>query len=307
MEASDYFDRLAARRIPVVLDEDSAAAQVAALGFPVERLEDHDFTAPQAPPSLLVITQEASIGRLHGLWGSAQSAFAYLALAKFDGSPRALGAAFARLLATDHSAALARRAETYDRILSCQDLEITTAGGVLHCHMNDELEIANGGSTLEPGMLYSVAEFFEASVVNLEEERSSFWVEGELGFEGFIYLCNSGALKARLGPALDELQRRAASGPSSLRFTDNAVDRVVMGGADMTGPFLAMLEGKERGAAATELGLGCADVPIAEDWGLNMALHKTGLGAYVGIGKGLDLPHIDFVARGAAIRFTSPA
>lgn len=307
MEARDYFDRLASRQMPIVLDEDSAAAQVAALGFPVERFEDHDFSAPDAPPSLLVITQEASIGRLHALWSSAQSSFGYLALAKLDGSPRALDAAFTRLLATDHHAALTRRDETYDRMLSCKDLEITTAGGVLRCHMNDELEIANNGSALEPGMLYSVAEFFEASVVNLEDERSSFWVEGELAFDGFIHLCNSGALKAQLGPALDDLQRRAASGSNLLRFTDNAVDRVVIGGADVTGPCLAMLEGKERGAAVTELGLGCADVSGAEDWSLNMVLHKTGLGAYVGIGRGLDIPHVDFIARGASIRFTSPA
>src|SRR5690348_9611121 len=113
MEARDYFDRLASRQMPIVLDEDSAAAQVAALGFPVERFEDHDFSTPDAPPSLLVITREASIGRLHALWSSAQSSFGYLALAKLDGSPRALGAAFARLLATDHHAALTRRDETY--------------------------------------------------------------------------------------------------------------------------------------------------------------------------------------------------
>lgn len=305
MDASEYFQRLTSRSIPVVLDDESAAAAVAALGFPVVRFNDYDFLSPQDHPALCVISEPSSIGRLHALWRTTEALFCHLSLAKFDGSAKNLSYAFERLLSLDHAAALARRAETYDRILSCQDLEIVTAAGILRCHMKEELEIPNPGTDIEPGWLYSIAEFFEASVVNLEGERSSFWVEGELACDAFIYLCNSSELKARYAARLDELLCRIAAERASLRFADNRLARITVGGDDVTSLFMELTEGKERESAVTELGIGCAEFRAPLSLDRNVVLHKSGLGAYVGIGKGLHLPHIDFIAAGAEIRYSS--
>ena len=163
------------------------------------------------------------------------------------------------------------------------------------------------GDTLEQGFLYSVAEFLEASVVNLEGERSTFWVEGEFPFDGFIHLSNSAALKERWGGMLDEFMRRSREGANLVRFADNVIDRLVVGGVDVTSALAALSQGEERGMAATEFGLGCADAEAAEPFGVNSLLHKSAGGAYIGIGKGLRIPHIDFIARGATIRFIPAA
>jgi len=303
MEASDYFDRLVSRSIPVIIDDEGAAPALSALGFRIERFDDRDFTDPNGEPALVVITRVSSIEKLHALWGQAATLFCHLSLAKFESSPKSLAYSIGHLLSLDHRAALERRTESYDRLLSCQSVEVETAGGVLRFHVGDEIEVANCGTLIEPGQLYSAGEFFEASIVNLEGERSSFWVEGEIEFDAFIHLSNDAELKERHGPALDDLVRRAASGGNALRFVDNRLERVVVGGSDVTATFLEMTEGKERGGAATEFGLGCADLREAEDRTINAVLHKARRGAYVGIGKGLHIPHIDFIAKAAEVRF----
>lgn len=303
MEASEYFQQLVDRTVSLVVDDVEAAAMGRSLGFPVTLFDEYSFSETQERPALVVITQTASIPRLHALWGKAAAPFCHLALAKFDGSSASLSYALQRLLSADAAAALSQRADTYEQMLSCQDLEITTTAGVLHCHLRDELEIPNSGDEIQPGWLYSIAEFFEASVVNLEEERSSFWVEGDFACEGLIYLCNSAELKARFAPQLDDVLHRVATAGATLHFTDNRIDRLRVGGQDMTESFLALLSGLERESAVTELGIGCSKFGTPMEGGRNVVLHKSELGVYIGIGKGLHIPHIDFVSRNAQLRY----
>lgn len=306
MEAGDYFALLRERAIPVVLDDPANTPALTELGFRIVAFDDYDFLTQQERPALVLLTRMESIGRLHALWGASAALFCHLALAKFDSDPQSLAYTLAQLMFVDPAAALARRAQRYDQLLSCQDLEIRTAAGTLRCHMQNELEIPNPGTVIEPGCLYSIAEFFEASVVNLGSERASFWVEGDLSCDGLIYLCNNGVLKAQTAPLLDDLLRRAASGRSSVRFEDNQLARVILGGEDVTSAFLALTAGKEAEGAATEFGLGCAEFGAEARLHRNVVLHKSGPGAYVGIGKGLYLPHIDFIARGAELVFLGP-
>jgi hypothetical protein len=169
--------------------------------------------------------------------------------------------------------------------------------------MRDELEIPNPGAEVEPGWLYSIAEFLEASVVNLEDERSSFWVEGDFSCDGIIYLCNTPELKARFAAPLDAWMKQLAQSRGTLRFDDNRLTRLLIGELDVTEQFLALVNGQERESAVTELGMGCATFHSPEDLSRNVVLHKSAHGAYVGLGKGLHLPHIDFVAKGAALHF----
>lgn len=310
MDASTYFELLRNRALPVVMDDEEAAVAVTALGFPVSRLEDYDFLTPQELPSLVVLTQAASIPRLHALWGNSAVRFCHLCLAKFDGSLQSLSDSFARLLSIDYGATLARRAETYDQLLSCQDVEIVTASGILRCHLNDELEIANAGKLVEPGWLYSIAEFFEASVVNLESDRSSFWVEGALFCQGLVYLCNSADHKERFGPQLDALLHTVAEHGVTLHVANNRIERIVAerSGQDLTATLMAVTQGRERESAVTELGFGCATFADAmtSTYDQNVVLNKSRLGAYVGIGKGHEMPHLDFIAPKAQLRFVSP-
>ena len=71
----------------------------------------------------------------------------------------------------------------------------------------------------------------------------------------------------------------------------------------MTESFLALLSGLERESAVTELGIGCSKFGTPMEGGRNVVLHKSELGVYIGIGKGLHIPHIDFVSRNAQLRY----
>ena len=118
MEASEYFQQLVDRTVSLVVDDVEAAAMGRSLGFPVTLFDEYSFSEKQERPALVVITQTASIPRLHALWGQAAAPFCHLALAKFDGSAASLAYALQRLLSADAAAALGRRAATYEQMLS---------------------------------------------------------------------------------------------------------------------------------------------------------------------------------------------
>jgi hypothetical protein len=52
-----------------------AAAMGRSLGFPVTLFDEYSFSEKQERPALVVITQTASIPRLHALWDKRQPRF----------------------------------------------------------------------------------------------------------------------------------------------------------------------------------------------------------------------------------------
>jgi hypothetical protein len=286
----------------VLVDDALASDFLTARGFVVEAFDAYDFSKANDSPVLVVATNISCIPKLHALWGEAATPFCHLALAKFDASLESLGYALDQLLSVNHAEALARRSARYEQLFSSSQVDVRTGNSVLHVHVGDEVEVANGGTTIEPGVLYSAFEFFEASVVNIEGERSTFWVEGTLEFDALIHLSNNAEQKMRYGSELDDLVRRASSNKNVLEFVDNKLSRIRFGGEDVTASFLSMMV-EDRGTSATEMGFGCADFCLPEDLRTNSVLHKARQGVYVGIGKGQLVPHVDFVAKGAEITF----
>jgi len=227
----------------------------------------------------------------------------HLALAKFDASPRGIEYSLSQLLSVDFFDTLARRGKFYDDLLSCDEVDVVSPHGVLCCRFGGAVEVANNDVEMEPGWMYSVAEFFESSIVNLEADRSSFTVNGDFGFDGLIYLCNKDELRAQWGRALDELVRLSTSGHNVATFVENQIVRLVVGGQDKTALLLELITGKERQGSATEFALGCVDFPLAQDWTINSVMHESTNGAHVGIGMGREIPHIDFIAKRPDLRF----
>lgn len=303
MDAGEYFRLLGQRRLPVLFDSDWVGAALRERGFSTCALDDFDFAAPTAAAVLVVLAELSAQDRLLAQWETTQARVCHLSLARYAATPQDLHYALDRLLATPVASVLARRAATYDSLLSCERVELTTAAGVLTCHLGAELEIPNPGAELRTEWLYSVAEFFEASLVNLSGERSSFWLEGELAFEGLIHLCNEDAQRTAFAPLLHELSRSAARGGNRLILRENAIERLLLGGEDYTERLYEAYAGRERGGAVNELGFGCVEPIGPLDWGRNALLNKSAGGAYVGIGMGHLLPHIDFIASGATCRF----
>jgi len=300
LDATEYFRRLHDRSLALVVDDAAALALARRLGFQGEAFATADFSSDEANPALVVATKLTTVGALYDRWDSTARRFCHLSVARYDPGAETLGYGLAQLLAVDGPAALARRAAVYESLLSCDDLEIGSGAGVLRVRGAQELEIANMSPEVRSGWLQSVTEFLEASMVNLEGECSSFSVDGVFAFAGLTYLYNTAESRDAYRAPLESLMRRAARGHNRLELVDNRIVRVQLGGEDATGAVLGLLGGKERGAAVTELGFGCAQ--WTPDWTRNAPLHKCS-GVFVGVGMGGDLPHIDFISPGATVRY----
>lgn len=307
MDAIRYFDLLKARELLFIIDDRRWQGLLEQHGVPFVHFDDHDLSAPEQPPLFFWITQLEYHRKLMGQWKDATFISSHLALAKFDTSPECMSYSLAQFLSVDFADALARRIQYYDAMLAARDTCVVTAAGELRCRFRDEVEVANNDTQFQPGWLYSVAEFFESSIINLESEQSSFTLDGDLAFTGLIHLYNNPALREQAGPAVTEMQRLASAGRDNVvSFKDSRVTRLVVGGEDRTAVLHELTRGKERDVCATEFALGCVDFPQGEDWSFNCVLNESTLGAHVGVGMGREIPHIDFIAKGAELRFVAP-
>lgn len=307
MDANEYFDLLTRRKLPIIIDDEQWRELFVEHGFEVHHFDSGDFLGSQAQPSFAMITRLDYHAKLMARWSESKAVSSHLALAKFDSSPRGIAYTVSQFLSVDFTDTLARRAQYYDSLLSCKDAQAVTSAGVLTCRFRDEIEVANSDVEMEPGWLYSVAEFFESSIINLESDRSSFTLDGDFGFDGLIYLCNNEQLKSGVNTALAALMQLAARGDNAVRFVDSRIERLIVGGQDKTDVIQAMTRGKERGTAPTEFALGCVEFPQTQDWSINSVMNESSNGAHIGVGMGREIPHIDFIAKGAELRFLGPS
>ncbi|WAS91506.1 hypothetical protein [Nannocystis punicea] len=303
MQATTFFKRLFDRTMPVLVDDARHLPFLARRGFTARPIGDFDFASTTAQPVFVIFTEAAAHEAFLQRWGEIPGITAHLSLAKFDTSPEIIEYSIDQLLDIDFAATLARRSAHYDAILSCDYAEVTPPHGPLRCSMGESVEIANRDDEMEPGWLYSVSEFLEASLVNIERDRSTFCLDGEFAFDGLIYLFNNPELRSRVGWMLEEWVRLAARGGNSATLVGNSVTRLTLGGLDRTEQLLELTGGKERQSAATEFAFGCVDYSLAaQDWSRNSVMHESFWGIHVGIGMGQDIPHFDLIARRAECR-----
>ncbi len=303
MHATEYFKRLFAREIPVVVDNPEYIASLKGRGFEVLEYGEVDFRE-RRDPCFVLFTRSASHEEFLQLWDEVPAITAHLSLTKFDLTPETIEYSIDQFLGIDFAATLERRAAFYDSLLSCDNVEVVPPQGPLMCAMGEEVELADRADEMTPGFLYSVSEFLEASVVNLAADRSSFILDGEFAFDGLIYLCNNPGLRAEVGELFKEWVRLASKGSNSATFVNNAITRFVLGGVDVTQRLLEVTGGKERGSSATEFAFGCVDYELeSQEWWRNSVMHESFHGIHVGIGMGQQIPHFDLIARGAAARF----
>jgi hypothetical protein len=306
MDAFEYFDLLTARKMPFILDEPALTAFVEKQGFHVVAFNDYDFTDPKAETHFVLMTRPECHDRLMTLWEKTPGISVHLALSKFDTSIKGLEYSLTHFLSVDFAGTLKRRADYYDAMLSCDSLDVITSAGSLRCKFGAEVEVANSDVQLAPGWLYAISEFFESSVINLEAPRSSYTLDGDFGFDGLVYLCNNPELKGRWGSALEELLRRSREGNNVATFANDELVRLTVGGVDQSKLLAEMTTDKERGRATTEFSMGCARFPLSQDWSINSVMHEGSDGVHVGIGMGKEIPHIDFIAKGAERRYHAP-
>lgn len=307
MDAFEYFDQFTSRKLPFILDEPALSAFVEEQGFRAVGFHDYDFMAPKAEPHFVLVTRPECHEQLMTLWEKTTGISAHLALSKFDTSIKSLEYSLTHFLSVDFADTLRRRADYYDAMLSCDSLDVITSAGSLRCRFGAEVEVANSDVQMAPGWLYAVSEFFESSTINLAAPRSSYTLDGDFGFDGMVYLCNNPDLKGRWGHVMDELLRRAREGDNVATFANDELVRLVVGGVDRSEILAEMTTDKERGRATTEFSMGCVRFPLSQDWAINSVMHEGSDGVHVGIGMGREIPHIDFIAKGAERRYHAPA
>ncbi|MCB9528824.1 MAG: hypothetical protein R3F65_24710 [bacterium] len=303
MNVRQYFERIHQRDVTLVVDDAMVGERLARHGFDRVLFDAHDFSRPDARPVLMVLSTLAGHDRLADLWDVSAGIVAHLALAKFDRSIEAVDYSFDQFLRIDLPDALDRRAGVYAHALRADRVEVTTRAGVLTARFADEVEVANADEIMEPGWLYSVAEFFEASIVNVEADRSSFTVDGVLGFDNFIYLCNKESIREMAGPLFAEMVAKSTRGDNVAWFEDNCLTRLRIGGEDVSDRMMPVFAGKGRGLSATEFAFGCVALDGSQDWTINTPMHEGARGVHVGLAMGLEAPHCDFIARDAKCRY----
>lgn len=301
MDAREYFRRLLERQLVLVADEASAVPSLRGWGE-AELLDQDPLYTTADRPALVVASKLETVGLLYDRWEDPLSPLAHLSIARYDASAAAARYAMEALFGLDASGAVERRAERYQALLSCDDVEVLSGASELLIRCAEELEIANMDGDVRPRWLQSVTEFLEASVVNIEAETSSFAVSGTLEFDGLSYLVNTPEVRDAYGPSMRELMLAAArGGDNQAHFVDNRLDRLIVDGEDLSALFHGLYSGKERDAAVTEFGFGCAR--FSPDWTVNSPLHKCSEGIFVGVGMGHLLPHVDLISTRARPRF----
>lgn len=307
MDAREYFRRLLERQLLLIADEPSALPLLRDWGEAELLDQDALYTTPDRP-ALVVASKLETVGLLYDRWEDPLSPLAHLSLARYDAGAAPARYAMEVLLGLDASGAVERRAERYQALLSCDDVEVLSGASELLIRCAEELEIANMDGDVRPRWMQSVTEFLEASVVNIEDVTSSFSVAGTLEFDGLSYLFNTPEVRDAYGPPMRELMLAAArGGENRAEFVDNRLDRLIVDGDDVSALFHELYSGKERDAAVTEFGFGCAR--LSPDWTVNSPLHKCSEGIFVGVGMGHLLPHVDLISTRARPRFVerSPA
>jgi len=304
MRAIHYFERLFGRDMPVLIDDVRHLPFLARRDFSALPLAGFDFGHTLTEPVFVVFTEASAHAAFLQRWGEIPGITAHLSLAKFDSSPEGIEYSLDQFLGVDIPATLARRSAYYDAVLSCDNAEVAPPHGPLMCSMQESVEIANRDDEMEPGWLYSVSEFLEASLVNIERDRSTFCLDGEFSFDGLIYLFNNPDLRECFGPMLAEWMRLATRGGNSALFTANSLTHLTLGGLDRTHQLHELTRGRERQSAATEFAFGCVDYDLADqDWTRNSVMHESFWGVHVGVGMGQEIPHFDLIARRAECRY----
>ncbi|MEH2067805.1 MAG: hypothetical protein V7K47_06500 [Nostoc sp.] len=219
----------------------------------------------------------------------------------FDGSLAAIQYSFNQLISGDIQQALEIRDILYDKIADIKSelYLLDSRGSKLNCQLSESIEIANADVELEAGWFYSVAEFWESSVVNTKANKSSFSVNGIFYFDGILSQTTTQETKENNWKPLKYLTDKVVSSQEKyLQIEDNAITQLIIDGQDETSILLDMTYNLERDLSLTEMAFG-ANKHIGEkiDWSINSVVNEGIDGTHVGIGMAQKAPHIDFISQ----------
>ena len=296
MMVVDFFKQLKAREILIVVEEAALEKSIQQLGFENTALvTEFDFDN-NSKAVLWLISEYETQYEMASLWDAAGGIIVQMTESKAGGRADTLLYTLDKLLNVNYEKLLSDREAAYEKLLSCDHIKIETPGALLTCHIAEEVEIASNEIELDSGYLYSLTEFFKASLINMDGVTSTFRLEGKLAFQGFLHQANYQTLRQEVLPLMQQFQIlfQQREGDNSLHFENNRITRLIMGGTDVTAELFTLCKDKERETNATEFALGLYD--FSADWNLNTVFHQTLAGVHVGMGMGEQIPFLDFSA-----------
>lgn len=292
MDFSEYFKQLKTRDITVLYDGDNTKQVLQKYGF-------HDlcsfsrYDESKEGVCFALLEDYASLQTLKKWWDNAHSLMSHTALAKFDTCYASIDYTLQQMLAIDPKHIMERRQKFYQWFETKDVIRLLTPVGALDVHVGESIEVANRDHVLKKGWVYSFAEWFEASLVNIQGPTSSFSLSGSTSFSGFIYLCNNPELKEKVS-ILNDLQRKASTSKDNwISFEDACISDVVIDGKSYFDVFQELYN-KERKLCPTEFAFGCVEHKKI-DWSINSLINESSYGFHVGIGMGKETPHLDFI------------
>ena len=303
MLVDDFFQQLQVRTLHIVTDTLEINEAVRAHGFGNTSLfPAFDFKANHLPVLWLISDYETQY-QMRDLWGETGGIVIQVTESKAGGDAKTLDYTLRHLLAVkDYTQLLDKRTEYYDKLLSYNAVNVHTPNASLECYINEEeVEIASHERELESGHLYSLAEFFKASIINMSHPISTFRLEGEVTFDALLHQTNFPELKQATLPRMQKFHSLALQGNNRLSFTENRIIQMILGGVNVTDELLALTSEREWETTATELAIGLVD--IVPDWHLNTLFHQCVSGVHIGMGMGEKIPFIDFIAKQANFEF----
>lgn len=299
MHIKNFYQTFVQKNIPMIVDSLEIDTYLKEQGYKTIRFEDYDFQSQHT--AFLIFSDYNYYYKLKELWNDSQSIIVHLPAVKFDGSLPVIQYSLNQLVSSNIDEALALRDVLYDRIAESEtELYLSDSkGSKLKCYLSENIEIANVDLELEPGWFYSVAEFWESSVVNTKADKSSFSVEGIFYFDGILTQTTNQETKNHNWKPLQYITDKIAfSEIKYLKIKNNVITQLVIDNQDETSALLDMTYNLERGLSLTEIAFG-ANKKIEEtiDWSINSVVNEGIYGTHIGIGMAQKAPHIDFISQ----------
>ncbi|MDZ8239476.1 MAG: hypothetical protein RMZ69_20395 [Nostoc sp. ChiQUE01a] len=299
MHIINFHQALLNKKIPILIDSDRIGSYFREQGYQTVLFDNYDFTAQQTV--FAVISDYHYHDAIVKLSNTSASTLIHLLAVRYDPNPLAVAYSFEQLLSCHFREVLELRTQAYERIAETEEelYLFDDRGSKLNCFLSENLEVVSTDDELEPGWFYSISEILESGIVNIQNDKSSFSVEGTFFFDGIVYACANPDVRERNQNALTYLLERVASSQEKyIEIKDNAITRLVLDSSDVTSILLDMNYGLERNLSFTEIGFGCnKTIEKQLNWQVNSIMNQGIYGTHIGIGMAQKCPYIDFISQ----------
>ena len=301
MKVIDYQKKLTEKEVTIVCDDIKCWRYFSSIGYNTSDFSrGFNLSAINSECILLILTKISSHHKLLKLWSTEiiTKIVIYIPSAKFSLSFQDIIYTFNSILKSCFKGSLERRSFAYKKILDASEpLQIKSSEQEnLKVKLAPSIEIGNDDLKLKKGWIYSISEFFEASIVNRHNIKKSFNMNGTFSFEGVLFSSSKKSTLDKHKSKLKKLKELSLSSQDKkISIINNNISSLMISGVE----HINIIRGfsYEFDYMVSEFSFGCNEYIVNKiDWKSNSMLNEGALGVHLGIGWGLEAPHIDFIS-----------